>query len=452
MSRHEAAAPGQATRDLTHSLPRPLDPPSFIAHLTPDDKFIDIGYPLYESVAPETNRVVAPLGSMAPRYIRTTPLSGTTIEAFIELAHDPHCVGAVIHSLPEHWLPILDKLPSSTSVLWRGWGYEYYGTIDATSHYHLLAPLFPRGLLLPRTRRLLAAHHAVSARRNSGVVARARRAARSVAEALVGRNRLVQAKQRLRTFVRGQIAPEYTALQRIDFFAPVVEEEYLAAKHLHPWMTARAARLPYDVAGKIADVQEGSAARPEPHRPAILVGNSATLECNHLDVFALLAQSRQFDEFQVIATLSYGRDWYRDAVIAEGRRLFGDRFTPLVEFMPVLEYHRLLHSCTHAVMAHMRQQAGANILSLLAAGTKIAMHPQSLLYQHYKSRGFCIYTIDDIRCHPVSFATALELPLQHTNAALFADSQSPAQVVHETFQAMVSLNRERVARIDARRS
>lgn len=447
MSRHDNAAPDSSSRCTSPS--RPLDPPSFIAHLTPDDKFIDIGYPLYESVAPGTNRVVAPVAFELPRYIRTTPLSGTTLEAFIELAHDPHCVGAVFHSLPQHWLPILDKLPSSTSVLWRGWGYEYYGTIYATNHYHLLAPLFPHGLLLPRTRRLLAAHHAVNARRNGGLVARAHRAARTAIEGILGRNRLVHAKQRLRTIARGHLSAEYTALQRIDFFAPVVGEEYLAAKHLHPWMTARPASFPYDVAGNVVDAQKLNATHPEPRREAILVGNSATLECNHLDVFALLSESDRFDAFQIIAPLSYGLDWYRDFVIAEGRRLFGDRFKPLVDFMPVVEYHRLLHSCSHAVMAHLRQQAGANVLSLIAAGTKIAMHPLSLLYQHYRSRGFYVYTIDDICRHPNSFATPLESSFRQKNAALLANSQSPSQAVHETIQAMVSLHRERVARIDA---
>jgi hypothetical protein len=419
----------------------PVAAPQFIVHLTPDDKFIDLGYPLYEAVAPGTTRVVVPVGAGPLQYVRTTPRSGTSTEDFIALAHDPHCVGVVLHSLPSHWLPLLHRLPPSVPVAWRGWGYEYYGTGTGAAPHHLLAPLAPHGLLLPVTRAAVDRYHHPHQWE-------LKRATRLLAARIVGRNRYLYVKHRLRLGLTGMLTDEQRAMQRIDFFAPVVPEEFAAARRLHPWFTPREAALPYDVAAKTAD-------RPEPlpvvdragrssSRAGLLVGNSATPEGNHLDVLELLARHRCFDRFEIVVPLSYGQGWYRDAVIERGRALLGDRFVPLVDFMPIDKYHQLLHSCTHAIMAHLRQQAAGNLQVLLMQGTRVALHPRNLLYTHARTRGHAVVSLEAVLTDPERFASPVDAPEPHdSHSKAPAAPWLPEQEVRETFLAMAAMHRRR---------
>lgn len=102
----------------------------------------------------------------------------------------------------------------------------------------------------------------------------------------------------------------------------------------------------------------------------IQIGNSANPSNNHLEVFKELEKYKS-DKMDIICPLSYGNPEYRDKVIEEGRRMFGNKFNPVVDFMPFEQYLGLLAKIDIAIFNHKRQQAMGNITTLLGLGKKV---------------------------------------------------------------------------------
>lgn len=102
----------------------------------------------------------------------------------------------------------------------------------------------------------------------------------------------------------------------------------------------------------------------------ILVGNSADPTNNHAEVFEKLVTYKQAN-IQIFCPLSYGSSENAERIAKLGRELFGDKFTPLLDFMPFENYLELLGQIDIAVFAHKRQQAMGNTITLLGFGRKV---------------------------------------------------------------------------------
>ncbi len=108
------------------------------------------------------------------------------------------------------------------------------------------------------------------------------------------------------------------------------------------------------------------------HGVNILVGNSATPTNFHIEVFERLKQFKNQD-IHIFVPLSYGNKAYAAKVTEAGIQMFGDKFNPLLSFMPAEEYYQLLVNMDIAIFANDRQQAVGNIVPLLFAGKKVYM-------------------------------------------------------------------------------
>ena len=137
----------------------------------------------------------------------------------------------------------------------------------------------------------------------------------------------------------------------------------------------------------------------------ILVGNSCTLENNHKEAFKLL---NKFDlgNRKIIVPLSYGENWLQNILIKEGRKLFGDSFLPLTDFIERNIYNLYLASCSIVVMNQYRPQAQGNIITSLWLGAKVYLSKKSMQYDYYIRLGVHIYSIEDNLI--ISNKTALE--------------------------------------------
>jgi hypothetical protein len=126
----------------------------------------------------------------------------------------------------------------------------------------------------------------------------------------------------------------------------------------------------------------------------ILVGNSCTLENNHLDTFKIL---NNFDlgDRKLIVPLSYGENWVRKILLKKGRKMFGNSFFPLLDFMERDNYNRHLTSCSIVVMNHYRQQALGNIITSLWLGAKVYLNKKSCLYTYLLRLGIQVLSIED---------------------------------------------------------
>lgn len=135
----------------------------------------------------------------------------------------------------------------------------------------------------------------------------------------------------------------------------------------------------------------------------VLVGNSTDPTNNHLDIFDIL--EKQIDKIDTIyCPLSYGIfHEYKELVIKEGIKKFGNKFSALTEFMSIEEYSNFLKNIDVAIFNHRRQQAMGVTLSLLSLGKIVYLNANTTSYNSLKERGFCVFDIDLIEKDGINF-------------------------------------------------
>lgn len=128
----------------------------------------------------------------------------------------------------------------------------------------------------------------------------------------------------------------------------------------------------------------------------VLVGNSATETNHHLEVFEMLKKflSRKIE---VYVPLSYGDAPYRKMILHEGRRLLGEAFHPIVEYMKYEDYVAFLAKMDIGVFNNDRQQGMGNITIMLALGKKVYARDDTSMWKRYVNEGKCIYPLSRMK-------------------------------------------------------
>jgi hypothetical protein len=129
------------------------------------------------------------------------------------------------------------------------------------------------------------------------------------------------------------------------------------------------------------------------------VGNSSTEANNHLDALKVLSRFKK-ENIKIICPLSYGypvQHHYTQHIIKCGKKLFGEKFYPLTQFLSRSEYYKLLWQADVVVMFHNRTQAAGNIRTFMQMGKKIFMQKANTMFQYFKNSGAVIYTNDELR-------------------------------------------------------
>ncbi len=327
-----------------------------VAHLLPDEKFMDVAIRQFESVAPGRHLWVV-LGK--PRkltHIKSDRIRFLSRWQVIGLLRGDACVGLILHSMNDRFLPLLKWVPAHKHVIWIGWGYDYYSL--------LIRSFPPESLYLEHTRDVVR-------QKPAGLLLKER--FRKIANLVLGHH---------------SWNPR-TAIRRVDDFSPVLDLEYDLAKVENPAFQAR--HIAWNYGTLEDDYQPSEDVRMTGRN--ILLGNSATPENNHIDTLIRLADSYEVGDRTIITPLSYGDPWYADKVAAFGEKVFGPQFRPLLEYLGRDAYHSILSTCGHAFMNQVRQQAFGNITYLLLAGTAVHMNPQSPLYRWLVDRGVHVLDI-----------------------------------------------------------
>ncbi len=317
-----------------------------IIHLLVDDKFIDSAIREFEAVSPGVHEYLLPAGQPPYRHLRSPLVQAVTREACLARMRQPDVAAVICHGLPLSHLLMLPELPPGPTVIWLGWGYDYYG---------LIADAFPQGLFMPETSALVARIHPRGGLPQPGVM---RASVLSAARPYAKPSRT-----------------ELAALQRIDLFSPVLPNEYHLVKQHQPGFKAGFIRWNYGTTEDDMSLIGAGQGLPRLGRN-ILVGNSATPANNHLECFAALRKLPDLDDRQVIVPLSYG-DFdgaYPRHIVSVGTQHFGTRFVPMREFLPKDRYIEVLTSCGHVMMNHIRQQAMGNLIISGLMGAKLHMN------------------------------------------------------------------------------
>jgi hypothetical protein len=187
----------------------------------------------------------------------------------------------------------------------------------------------------------------------------------------------------LKAFVRN--AFRAFAIRKVRAVSTCLPYEYPLIKKTFPHL----ARFDFDYIDETAPGLSRSDGRN------ILVGNSASINCNHLDVLKTLYE-RETEGRKIIVPLSYaGGESYINTVIQAGAQAFGEDFMPLTDYMEIGEYTKLIRSCGFAVMGFLRQQATKNLQLLFCQGTKIFFYKDTDLFRYFKDAGYAVFSIEE---------------------------------------------------------
>lgn len=127
----------------------------------------------------------------------------------------------------------------------------------------------------------------------------------------------------------------------------------------------------------------------------IVVGNSATEENRHL--YALNCLKKYANEnIEIFCPLSYGDLEYGKKIALVGKKIFGNKFFPIFDWMNKNDYFVFLSTCDVGVFANDRQQALGNISALLCLGGKVFLNKNTPMYQYFCQKGIKCYDIDMI--------------------------------------------------------
>lgn len=134
-------------------------------------------------------------------------------------------------------------------------------------------------------------------------------------------------------------------------------------------------------------------------RLTIMVGNSASIENEHLSVFDKIKNTlnkTNNHNVKILVPLSYGDPKYAEKVIRYGTSVFGTNFAPITAMLDKESYFKLLAEVDIAMFGFKRQQAMGNILSLLGLGKKIYIRTDITPWNFLKEKGFDLFDIEQL--------------------------------------------------------
>lgn len=345
-----------------------------ILHFCPDDKFIDGAMKIFDFCAPGVNDYIVYNRTDASevKYIKNidmitfAPPASSRYREIIHECRKGNYAAVVLHSLPSKPWEIIKAMRNNGSIVTITWGHEIYQLMNQKD-------------LLKLTEKTV------------NVIDKA-------SISLKIRRKVLSLRLNLSKLTPFVFERNLRALLKTDFISPVIEEDYkLFASSYHKHHLPKI--LPFSYVLDIESVREINLVGDD-----ILVGNSATPTCNHIDVFDKLLSLGVSNK--ILTPLNYGSAEYAESVRKTGLKLFGDRFISLDNFLSFNEYLSLLKHCKYVVMGHLRQQALGNILLALSMGAKIFFFKANPVFGFLRAQGFLVFSFEEAKAK--DFETELD--------------------------------------------
>ena len=127
----------------------------------------------------------------------------------------------------------------------------------------------------------------------------------------------------------------------------------------------------------------------------IQVGNSADPSNNHIEALEKIRPYKD-KNICIFVPLSYGDQEHAKQVIKQGKEWFGEKFIPLIDFMPFDEYLHFLGSIDIAIFNHKRQQAMGNTITLLGLGKTVFIRSDTTQWQFFKDKKIEVYDVKNL--------------------------------------------------------
>lgn len=133
----------------------------------------------------------------------------------------------------------------------------------------------------------------------------------------------------------------------------------------------------------------------------ILLGNSADPSNNHIDALEKL-RPHATQDIKIFCPLSYGDAVYARRVADYGESIFGAKFIPIIDFMSLNDYNKMLSKIDIGIFNHGRQQGMGNIVTLLGMGKKVFMRNDITSWDALRGIGVEIFDINDFNLNLIA--------------------------------------------------
>lgn len=127
----------------------------------------------------------------------------------------------------------------------------------------------------------------------------------------------------------------------------------------------------------------------------IMINHQASFYGNHNTVFNKIANIDKNNLFTKIVPLSYGNKIIKEKILKIGTELFGDKFHPILRYLPKDEYFNKINDVDIAIFGQRRQEASGNIIQMLKNGVKVFLRNDNNLLKYYRNQGYLIYSFED---------------------------------------------------------
>lgn len=331
-----------------------------ILHILPDDKFIDFVISNFEEFNPGKNVFIINKRGNILNHIKQKEkvkiISNNKLLSVSFLKDLSKYRLIIVHQLSKTRAQMIIKSKINVPIIWVVWGADLYN----------IHPVLRNNLLLDKTKKI--------------------------------ENKVLPLKKKIKYFLEhwGLIHECYyyqqRAINKITHIAPVIFEDYNLIKFLYSAPHLKLINFTFsywedDLLSKSEILKKKG--------ENILLGNSATITNNHLEIIDLLGNLNLFGR-EIITPLSYGNPKYANLIINYGRTVLKSNFKPLTVFIEKNEYYNLFSSCGFIIMNHKRQQGVGNITQALFKGIRVFLNKQNPLYSAYLRMGYHISQVDEI--------------------------------------------------------
>jgi dTDP-N-acetylfucosamine:lipid II N-acetylfucosaminyltransferase len=347
-------------------------------HLVDDEKFIKYAHQSFSKLEQVDNDFICVSNANKFSHIdfNCELLNNSFLkeEDFIKRLNNSDLL--IIHFLDTKYYDLLSNKNLIAKILWIGWGGDYYWMIDTLKGFNVYKPYTQE----------LKHKYSIMAHFNYFT------------------NILKDILKRKKTKI----------INRIDYFAPVLIDDYELIIKNNPSFKPQYFSWNY---GNLEDNYIKGLEDFKVSGSDILIGNSATITNNHLDILQNLKTVR-FGNNKIIIPLNYGDLNYGNLVSVKAKALFGSRVEIIDDYLTYDKYLNLVKNCNTVFMGHIRQQALGNIITLLYFGSKIFFFKESVTYLFLIKSNIKVYLIDDFVKEPENFNfnfSEEELTLQRSN-------------------------------------
>ena len=261
----------------------------------------------------------------------------------------------IFHSLQKDFFPIIDRIPENKTLCWIIFGMELYGNFNALE----------KNIYLPDTKRFYRYS-------KTGIINYFKPYYRNLTGELDNERKYLKYFKRM-THLAAFVTNLYDILRDLG----VTQLKYIKFGY-------------YSIEDTVGNQLFDKYAEGED----VFLGNSATFSNNHLDALHSL-KDIPLGNRRLVVPLSYGNQEVVKKVTSQGRKLFGDAFVPLLDYLSREEYNQWLLSCKFVIMNFLRSQGRGNVLSALWLGAKVFLQEEFSYFQEFRNMGIKVFSMKE---------------------------------------------------------